>query len=471
MAGISVHSATADVERGLDEKDVDVDTTKSPCVQEMPAARPTTTNTTAVTGKSLISRLLHRAIQKSHEDPLVDETPPDGGLRAWMILFFTHQVTANSFGFVTAFGVLQSYYVEALDLPPSTVSWIGSLCAFLMLFMGAFSGRLSDAGYFPQVLFLGTVIQIIGFVGASFSTTYWQILLSHGICLGFGGGLMLVPTMSVLGTYFTKRRPLVLAICVIGNNMGGLLYAAILQQCIPKVGYAWTMRICALVVMCSSVPSNFVLKPMKMKRTKGSIIELGAFREIEYSFFTIAMFLTFLGMWVPMFYLGSFGKNIIGIDSKTAGSLILIINGVGVAGRVLPALLASRLGPLNLMIPLTFLSAATLYCWASVRTYKSVLLFDIFYGFIMAAGQGMLPPSLGSMTKDRSKMGVRMGMVFTACGVSLLIGQPLAGALIELDGGSYLYAQMYAGSSMMLGALFILAARVRVGGWDLTVRI
>lgn len=137
----------------------------------------------------------------------------------------------------------------------------------------------------------------------------------------------------------------------------------------------------------------------------------------------------------------------------------------------MPALVAARLGPLNLMIPLTFLSALILFCWASVHTHNGILIFDIFYGFVMAAGQGMLPPSLGSMTKDRSKMGVRIGMVFSICGFALLIGQPLAGALIEADAGQYLYAQMYAGGSMMLGSLFMMAARVRVAGWDMGVRI
>lgn len=169
--------------------------------------------------------------------------------------------------------------------------------------------------------------------------------------------------------------------------------------------------------------------------------------------------------------LGSFGRNIIGIDDKAAASLILIINGVGVAGRLLPAILASKLGPLNLMIPLTFLPALILFCWASVHTQASLLLFDIFYGFLMASGQGMLPPSLGSLTKDPSKMGVRFGMVFSICGFALLIGQPLAGALIEAHGGGYLYAQMYSGAAMMMGVIFMTAARTKIVGWVLKVKI
>lgn len=171
-----------------------------------------------------------------------------------------------------------------------------------MLVIGAFSGRLSDAGYFHQLLFLGTALQILGYFTAAISTTYWQILLSHGVCLGIAGGLVFVPTMSIAGTYFSKKRPFALAIVALGNSVGGLVFAAILQNVLPSLGYAWAMRICGFVVMATSIPANYVLKPMKLRRAKGPIIEWGAFKELEYSLFCTAMFLTFMGMWVPVFY-------------------------------------------------------------------------------------------------------------------------------------------------------------------------
>jgi predicted MFS family arabinose efflux permease len=169
--------------------------------------------------------------------------------------------------------------------------------------------------------------------------------------------------------------------------------------------------------------------------------------------------------------LGSFGKNIIGIDSKDAASLLLIINGVGVCGRVIPTLLAPKYGPMNLLIPLSFASGLILLCWAGVKDHAGLLVFDVFYGFMMAAAQGMLPPSLGSLTTDLSKMGVRMGMVFSLMGFALLIGNPLAGALISADHGRYLAAQMYAGSALIVGVVALAAARVARTGWKVCVRI
>ena len=89
----------------------------------------------------------------------------------------------------------------------------------------------------------------------------------------------------------------------------------------------------------------------------------------------------------------------------------------------------------------------------------------------MASAQGMFPPSLGSLTTDLSKMGVRMGMVFSICGFAVLIGNPLAGALITLNDGRYLYTQMFSGAAMTLGVVFLTAARVIKTGWKVSVRV
>jgi MFS family permease len=169
--------------------------------------------------------------------------------------------------------------------------------------------------------------------------------------------------------------------------------------------------------------------------------------------------------------LGSFGRDIIHIGTKDASSLLLIINGVGICGRVIPTIVAARFGPLNLMIPLSLVSGLILFCWAGVSNHTEVVVFDVFYGFIMAAAQGMFPPSLGSLTENLSKMGVRMGMVFSICGFAVLIGNPLAGALITLNGGKYLYAQMFAGGAMTLGVAFLTAARVLKSGWSIRARV
>jgi len=56
--------------------------------------------------------------------------------------------------------------------------------------------------------------------------------------------------------------------------------------------------------------------------------------------------------------------------------------------------------------------------------------------------------------------GTRMGMVFTIVSFAVLTGPPIAGQLIQKKDGGYLYAQLFAGADMLVGACFLVAARM-----------
>ena len=79
----------------------------------------------------------------------------------------------------------------------------------------------------------------------------------------------------------------------------------------------------------------------------------------------------------------------------------------------------------------------------------------------------MFPPALANAKSDPSKFGVRMGMIFPVMSIGCLCGTPIAGALIECDGGRYLYAQMFGGSVMLAGAIVLVIPRYMNVGWNL----
>lgn len=93
------------------------------------------------------------------------------------------------------------------------------------------------------------------------------------------------------------------------------------------------------------------------------------------------------------------------------------------------------------------------------------MTFSVIYGLIAAGVQGIFPAALSSLTADLSKMGVRIGMVLSVVAFACLTGPPLAGALIQQGHGSYLYAQIWGGTSLIVGALTVMAARIAGTGW------
>lgn len=80
--------------------------------------------------------------------------------------------------------------------------------------------------------------------GSSFadSDRYWQLFLAQGVCTGIGNGLLFCPCLAVLSTYFSKKRSLAIGIAASGTATGGLIYPAIVQQLLHKVGFPWTVR-------------------------------------------------------------------------------------------------------------------------------------------------------------------------------------------------------------------------------------
>ncbi|KAL4964004.1 major facilitator superfamily domain-containing protein [Aspergillus stella-maris] len=404
-----------------------------------------------------------------NSNPKSDPPPDDGDLYAWSQILWCHFTICNSWGYLNAFGVFQTYYSATLSVPPSTISWIGSVQAFLLFFMATLSGRAADAGYFRLVWGIGAFLTLLGLFMASVAKTYWQLLLSQGICLGLGGGLMFCPVLSLIPQYFLRHRSLAIGVSASGSCTGGLIFPAVGQQLLPRVGLGWTMRLLGLLSFCMLVPSFLFLKQRipSNKDSRRPLVDWSAFRDRTYVLFSIGMFFTFWGLYIAFFYVGSFGTDIVGVSQSTSTSMLLIMNGVGYPARILPNLLADRYkvaGPVNLLVPFILSTAVLLFCWTAVHSMAGLYIFSVFYGLVSAAVQSLYPAAANSLTIDLKSVGVRTGMVLTIVSFAALTGEPIAGALVQKGNGGYLYAQVFAASSTCVGCLCIAASRVaRVG--------
>lgn len=231
--------------------------------------------------------------------------PPDGGLRAWVQVLMGHLVLVNGWGYLTSFGLFQSYYTTSLGVSPSAISWIGSVQIFLVYFTGTFSGRVLDAGWYHAVLFCGSFLQVLGVFMTSISTQYWQVFLSQGICKGLGDGLVFCPTVSLVATYFTKKRALAMACTASGGATGGIIFPLIAQQLLPKLGFAWTVRIMGFVILFNATIAISVARVRLPPRRSGPLVEWSAFEESSYTLFCLGMFLNLWAVYFAYFYVCS----------------------------------------------------------------------------------------------------------------------------------------------------------------------
>ncbi|KAL0942713.1 riboflavin transporter MCH5 [Colletotrichum truncatum] len=384
--------------------------------------------------------------------------PPDGGLYAWLSVVAGFFVIMNTWGLVISFGVFQSYYISTLNRSSSDISWIGSLNVFLLFFSGIASGRLTDAGHFHAVSNLGASLIILGTFMASICTQYWQLMLAQGICIGLGNGCLLTPTMAVIATYFKRRLPLVLGLAACGSVTGGLIYPGMARTLLPSVGFGWTMRSIGFVEAGTLAVAMLCIRTRIPPAKPRVFIDWTAFRESEFSLYTLGAFLSFLGVFVPFFFLTSFAKETLGLSYTKSLDLILVLNGIGFVARVFPGVLAKYIGTLNTFIILVFSSSVCLYTWIAVHSIGGLYAWVTFYSLAIGGVQALFPAAVSSLTSDLSQLGSRMGLIFAAVGIGALIGSPISGVIIS-SSGSYVGAQAFAGSALLLGGIFISAAR------------
>lgn len=417
----------------------------------------------------LKSALSRTSTKSSWKDP---GPPPDGGLKAWIQVLMGHLVIMNTWGFINSFGVFQAYYVKELQRPPSDVAWVGSMQVFLLFFIGTFSGRLTDGGFFKEVFLAGSFVSVFGIFMTSLSTKYWQLFLAQGVCCGIGNGLLFCPTISLVSTYFSTKRSLALGICATGSAVGGMVFPVMVQQLLPRAGFGWTMRSLGFFQLVSLLFCNIFTKPRIPPRRAGPVVEWSAFKELPYTFFAIGMFFTFWGVYFPFFFLGSFARDIIGLSYGTSLNLILVLNGAGFLGRILPNWVADRwVGPLNVMVPVAITSALIMYLWVLVESEAGLYAWAVVYGTVGSAVQSLFPAILSSLTTDLRKRGTRMGMTFTIVSFAVLTGPPIAGALVTAADGKYVYAQMFAATSVAVGMALMAAGRIAQTGMKWKVRM
>ena len=115
---------------------------------------------------------------------------------------------------INSFGIYQEYYQSGLlkDESASSISWIGTVQGCLIEIVGVFVGPVYDKGHFRALVYSGSCLIVLGTMTLSICTTYWQIFLAQGLCIGLGGGLVFIPGVTIIAALFTKRRAIAIGI-------------------------------------------------------------------------------------------------------------------------------------------------------------------------------------------------------------------------------------------------------------------
>lgn len=358
--------------------------------------------------------------------------PPNGGLQAWLHVLGSFMLFFNTWGVLNAFGVFQTYYEsgELFTKSSSDISWIGSIQSFMVLTVGFFSGPIYDRGYLRELLLVGSFGVVFGHMMLSLCKNYWEVLLAQGFCVGIGAGCLFVPCVAVLPTYFSTKIGLAVGVAAAGSSLGGIIYPVVLYELIDKIGFGWSVRVIAFIALGTLLVPIAVMK-MRVKPPKArALIDWSAFTDVHFMLFVIASLIGFMGLYVILFYLSYYAEDQHITSTSMAFYLVAIFNAASCFGRTVPNALSDKTGPFNLIAPGATIVGVLILCMTAVASEASIIVVAILIGFFSGVFIAMPPVCFVALTKDKTKIGTRIGMGYGLIGFGVLAGGPGGGSIL-----------------------------------------
>lgn len=291
-------------------------------------------------------------------------------------------------------------------------------------------------------------------------------MLSQGILAGLCVGFLYIPSVALLPHYFKDRRGLALGLGLSGAPIGGIIYSVVFQAALTHTSFGWATRIVAFIAFATLAIANIIIRPLDaiQIRTNASreFLDLKAFRELPFTFFFIAAFLIYCAWLIPYFLTPAFALTL-GTSPDTATYLIAVLNAAQFFGRVVPAWLSDRYGGAYMLLLAQILTAILGLSWISISTVGGFVEFQIFYGFVSGMLATLPAVVVPYVCPSLAVLGTRMGMIYAAAGVGVLIGNPVALATLghDEDRDDFLGAQLWMGLCAALGAGFYAVTAIK----------
>ncbi|KAH7140810.1 major facilitator superfamily domain-containing protein [Dactylonectria macrodidyma] len=406
----------------------------------------------------------------------LESTPRDieSTLGAWIVVFGSFMFLVPSFGFMNSLGTIQSYLSrnQLSDYSTGEVGWISSVYLFLSLVLGLFIGPVFDA-HGPRFLApLAAALVIATFLLMAECKLYWQFILCLGVFGTFGGALTMVVGVSIVGKLFVRRRGFAMGIALAGSSTGSVIFPIMLRSTFTDLGWKWSMRISAFFACGLMIPAVICYLPYQrlvpassQLTTKGSALNLSAFRNPAFNLVTAGMFM----LEFVIFGIGSLLPTIAtgaGFSPEDGFLLLAIIGGTSIVGRILPGVLGDRVGHFNVllaMLGITIVFMGTMFVPFGTTSAPVLYAFSTLWGFGSGSFLSVTPVCLGK-TCEAKEYGTYYGTMNFIVAFALLISLPLSGIMLDAMGAQPL-AGLYI-AILFVGAVCMFAARaLLIGQW------
>ncbi|PNF28100.1 hypothetical protein B7P43_G12256 [Cryptotermes secundus] len=390
---------------------------------------------------------------------------PEGGW-GWIVCgvgFLVHLLTS---GLQLSFGLLYLYTLHHLrDASPMDAAWLGALCLAVSMLTAPLVVALCRRKSTRLTAVFGGLVMALACLFTSFAQQLHQVVLSYGVVLGVGTGLVRETSSLMLGHYFKRRREFVEMVVQAGAGVGIALFSVLYKEAVGKLG--WRLGLQAVTgvlalgfflgVLYRSAslyhPQRRAILHLKnqRKKVKEKKDSVGAPRKPPFLDFSplriravqmllLASSTAALGLYTPVFYLALQGYK----EGLEDSALVLMQTFMGFAtalGCVGFGLVVVRPSDQCLISRQYLCQAAmvgvgvSLLALSTVQGYHGYVLFVWLYGVCL--GGFLYSLKMFTMERVRARYFTRTwGFVQGAEAIPVLLGVPITVSLGPIVGAA-----------------------------------
>jgi len=214
----------------------------------------------------------------------------------------------------------------------------------LTCFKGPVAGKFVDDFGPRWPILMGSFLHIFGLMMVSISDKYYQIFLAQGVCSAMGCSFLFYPSeystytyygfsltsniaIAACGTWFKRHRALAFGIMVAGSSIGGVVLPIMVQKLLPKIGFGWTMRTLAFLLLALLIFGNLTVKSRlpPARKPMRFMDFVTPFFELPFLLLALSSFFIYIGGFLPFNFLIVQGQAS-GMSLELAQYLVPILN-------------------------------------------------------------------------------------------------------------------------------------------------
>lgn len=391
----------------------------------------------------------------------------------WVVVAAFFIIGTTLWGAHFSFGVFFKSIESEFNLTRTTTSAIVST-SMMLGGVFAFLGGWALDKYGPRI-----VVLLMGlFAGLSLlltsqTTSLWQLFITYSLLLAMGTNATYAVTTSTLSRWFDKKRGTALGIAGSASGLGTVVMAPFATYLISTFNWRMAYIVMGLIAWLIVIPLSRLLrkdpyeigalpdganassKDTDAKADDNQSAALSLLQTFRTRSFWLIIFIWLLlasNLLLVLTHLVPHATDI-GFSVAEAATVLSLIGGATIAGRVLIGAVSDRIGRKPTTIICFLLMAGAMVWLVWVEDLWMLYLFALVFGF---ADGGILPgiSALIGDTFGLRNIGAIFGVLDIGWGVGAAIG-PLIGGIIFDVTNSYSIAFVIGAAAMLVVTMLI----------------